>query len=287
MAFYAVVTEHLGAGAVLLGVAVALKINPILALPAFMLYIFKKRNLRETAKFAAITAAVPVVFTLSVFAAYGWDLLYFLKTIFYWAPVYDAVPIQFGGGCMNIWSFFGLYGIDIAQIAVLRFLWIPILAIPVVYWFRKKQMGEADLSLAVISFYFFFMISYSWVSEQTFLDTLPFIFLFIVAYRPKPSYLYGLIGVQLLIFAFSFFNGGSAIFQPLFEKYNPAIVGPAQELSSNSSWLIWNIRGFLGLIISLSLLIYFIALAKPDALRKRKEKLNQILHRGQPRPVNG
>jgi hypothetical protein len=176
---------------------------------------------------------------------------------------------------MNIWSFAGLFGLDIAQVAVLRFLWIPVLAVAAVYWFRKKSLGVAELSLAVVSFYFLFMISYSWVSEQTFLDTLPVIFLLIVAYRPKRSYRYGLIAVQILIYAFSFFNGGSAIFQPLFEKFSPAVVGPAQQLSSNSSWLIWNIRGYLGLIISVALICYLAALVEPDLLKRSKEKISK------------
>jgi hypothetical protein len=273
LAFYAVVTKRLGWGALLLGVAVTLKIYPLLALPALLIYILKTRAPKETVKFAAITLAVPAVFTASVFAAYGWDLLYFLKTIFYWAPVYDANPVQFGGGCMNIWSFFGLYGVNIAQVAVLRFLWIPILAAAAVYWLRKKAMSAADLSLAIIMFYFLFMISYSWVSEQTFLDTLPFLFLTIVAFQPKRSYLYGLVGVQVLIYAFSFFNGGSAIFQPLFERFYPVAVAPAQQLSANSSALTWTLRGYLGLFVSLALAGYLAWLMKPAWWERGKERL--------------
>ncbi len=279
LSFYAVVTKRLGWGALLLGIAVTLKIYPLLALPALLIYIFKNHNFKETTKFAAITVAVPAVFTTGVFAAYGWDLLYFLKTIFYWAPVYDANPVQFGGGCMNLWSFAGLLGLDIAEVAVLRFLWIPILAALAIYWVRKKAMTTADLSLALISFYFLFMISYSWVSEQTFLDTLPFLFLQIVAFQPKRDYLYGLIGVQVLVYAFSFFNGGTAIFQPLFEMFYPAAVAPAQQLGAATSTLSWVVRGCLGLAVSVALAAYLAWLAKPAAFEKRKEQIQRLIHR--------
>ena len=276
LAFYAVTSKRVTVGALLLGVAVALKIYPIIALPAFLIYIYRNRDLKETGKFLLYTCAVPVVFTLSVFAIYNWDILYFLKTIFYWAPIYDANPLQFQGGCMNIWSFAGLLGVDISTVWFLRFIWIPVLGAATVYWFRKRRLSEADLSLSLISFYLLFMISYSWVTEQAFLDPLPFIFLQILAYRPKRIYLYALVGIQVLVYAFSLFNGGLLIFEPLFARFNPVLIGPAQNLSTANSALTWTARGTLGLIISVSLALFLVFLAEPAVLKKSQEKLGKI-----------
>jgi hypothetical protein len=273
LAFYAVINKRIAVGAVLLGLAVALKIYPIIVLPAFLVYIYRNRNLKETGKFLAYACAVPVVFTLSVFAAYGWDILYFLKTVFYWAPVYDANPLQFQGGCMNVWSFLGLLGVDIARISVLRFLWIPVLGVAAVYWFRKRSMTEAEFSLSLISFYVLFMISYAWVSEQTFLDPLPFIFLTILAYQPRRLYLLGLAGLQTLVYAFSLFNGGPLIFEPLFSRFYPALIGPAMSLSTVNSNLAWIVRGNLGLVISVALSLFLIFLVEPQFLQKSRQKL--------------
>jgi hypothetical protein len=276
LAFYAVLNKRLTISAVLLGLAVTLKIYPLIALPAFLLFVLKNRNWKEAAKFILYTCAVPIVFTFSVFVAYGWNILYFLKTIFYWAPIYDVTPLQLQGGCMNIWSFLSLYGLDISRVWILRFIWIPILGAAAVYWLKKRTMNDADLSLALISFYILFMISYSWVTEQTFLDPLPFIFLQILAYRPKRAYFYALAGLQVLIYAFSLFNGGPLIFEPLFARFYPALIAPAQNLSTVNSAISWQIRGGLGLVISLSLGVFLLFLLEPNLIAKIQERLMKI-----------
>jgi hypothetical protein len=272
LAFYAIATKRLTAGAVLLGLAVALKIYPIIALPAFLAYIFKNHNWQKAAKFLLASVAVPVAVTLAVFGAYGWDLLPFFKTIFYWAPVYTSTPTQLQGGCMNIWSFAGLLGVDMTKFWVLRFLWIPILGAAVVYWLTRRRLEEADLSLSLISFYILFLVSYSWVTEQLFLDPLPFIFLQILAYRPKRSYLYALAGIQTLVYAFAIFNGASLIFQPLFTKFYPSAIGPIQNLADDNASLAWIIRGVLGLAVSVALVAFLLFLARPELFALKREK---------------
>jgi uncharacterized membrane protein len=276
LAFYSVVSKRFTVGGLLLGLAVTLKIYPLIALPAFLIYIQKNRNWKEAGKFTLYTCAVPIVFTLSVFAAYGWGIVYFFKTIFYWAPIYDVNPTQLQGGCMNLWSFAGLLGVDISKIAILRFLWIPVLVAVAVYWFRKRGMTEAELGLSLISFYLLFMVTYSWVTEQTFLDPMPFILLQILAYRPKRVYLYALAGIQILVYAFSVFNGGPLIFEPLFARFYPVFIGPAQNLSTVNSAISWQIRGNLGLVISISLVLFLLFLVEPEFVKKSKEKLSKF-----------
>lgn len=270
LAFYAVVTKRLTTGAVLLGLAVALKIYPIIVLPAFLAYILKNHNWQKATKFLAYSVAVPVSTTLVTFAAFGWDLVPFFQTIFYWAPIYTANPTQLQGGCMNIWSFAGLLGVDIAKVWVLRFLWIPVLGAVTIYWFTRRRMEEADLTLSLISFYLLFMVSYSWVTEQTFLDPMPFIFLFILAYRPRRGYLYALAGIQALVYAFILFNGGLLIFEPLFTKFYPLAIGPTQNLSVTNAAIAWATRGTLGLAISVALVAFLLFLAKPEILTTKR-----------------
>jgi uncharacterized membrane protein len=264
MAFYAVTEKHPAVGAILLGIAVTLKIYPLIVLPAFLAYIWKNKDLKEAVKFFLYTCAVPIVFTLSMFAFYGWDILYFLKTIFYWTPVFENNPTQIQGGCMNIWSFLGLYGVKISEIWLLRFLWIPVLAVAAFFWFRKPKMNIADFNLALISFYVLFMIFYGWATEQTFLDPLPFIFLQILAFRPKLSHLYALVGIQLLVYGFSLVNGGPSIFQPLVMHFSTTTVTAAETINAANTTIFWQIRGFLGLAISLSLAAFLLTLLEPE-----------------------
>jgi hypothetical protein len=279
LAFYAVTSKRTTIGALLLGTAVALKIFPLIVLPAFLAYIVKNRGKKEMGKFTLYTCAVPVVFTLGVFAVYQWDILFFLKTIFYWTPVFEATnPVLLQGGCMNIWSFMSLLNVDISQIWFLRFIWIPILGAVAVYWFKKNRMGDADLNLALISFYVFFMISYSWVTEQMFLDPLPFIFLQIFAYRPKKAYIYGLLTVQILVFAFSTFNWGPFIFEPLLTRFSPNILASIQILNPARPF-IWTIREILGLVVSISLGAFLLGLAKPGVFERIQKKVSKALTR--------
>lgn len=277
LAFYAVINKRTGIGALFLGLAVALKIYPLIVLPAFLAYLYRNRTGKEAAKFLVYSCAVPVLVTVAILAAYGWDAVYFLRTVFYWTPVFESNPTQIQGGCMNIWSFAGLNGVEISQIWFLRFLWIPILGAAAIYWFRKRSLNEADFNLSLISFYLLFMISYGWVTEQTFLDPLPFIFLQILAYHPVRAHLYGLVGIQLLVYAFSSVNGGPMIFEPLFSRFYPDPISPLTNLSTVNSAIAWTIRGTLGLVISVALGVYLTFLAKPDWLAKAKETLRRTL----------
>jgi hypothetical protein len=268
LAFYAVISKRNTLGAVLLGLAVTLKIYPLIILPAFLAYILKNQDRKQAGKFTLYTFGLPVVFTLAVFAAYQWDILYFLRTIFYWTPVFETSnPVQIQGGAMNLWSFISLLNMDISQVWILRFIWIPVLGVAALFWIRKTSMKEADLNLAIISFYMLFMLSYGWVTEQSFLDPLPFIFLQILAFRPKKLYVYGLVAIQFLVFAFATFNWGPFVFTPLLEKFNPSLLLSIQGLDPKYP-LIWNIRGVLGLAFSVSLCIFLVALAKPSIFER-------------------
>ena len=173
---------------------------------------------------------------------------------------------------MNIWSFMTIVNIDITRVSVLRFLWIPILAFASFYWFRRRQMNEEDFSLSLISMYILFMISYSWVSEQSFLDPLPFLFLQTLGYRTKDKYLYGLILVQIMVLMFSVGNWGPFVFQPLLRQFTPSILNAIQWLDPSQNAAVWTFRQIMGLVVSASLTIFLIALAKPSILRKMKKK---------------
>ncbi|MFB3888385.1 MAG: glycosyltransferase 87 family protein [Candidatus Bathyarchaeia archaeon] len=277
LAFYALVKGRTTVGAVLLGTAITLKIYPLVILPAFLAYVLKNRDKREALKLVLYTSAVPVVFTVTVFAAYQWDLVYFLQTIFYWTPAVEANPVLLQGGCMNLWSFTSLLNLDIASVWLLRFVWVPAVAATAVYWFRKPTMGEADLNLAIISLYFVYLLTYGFVPEQAFLDPLPFIFLQILAYRPRKPYLFMLVGVQVLVFAFSTFNWGPFIFEPLLTQFSPSLLKPLQLLNPSRSSLVWTIRGTLGLSVSLSIAAFLAVLVKPEILTAMDEKVRKRL----------
>jgi hypothetical protein len=175
--------------------------------------------------------------------------------------------LQIQGGCMNVWSFISLLNIDVAQVWLIRFVWIPVLGAAAVYWFRKPQMKDVDLNLAIISFYLLFMVSYGWVTEQSFLDPLPFILLQIVAYQPRKIYMYGLLALQGLVFVFSTFNWGPFIFTPLLTKFNPQLLQAIQFLDPKYP-LIWTIRGILGLVVSVAACIFLVGLAKANFFDK-------------------
>ena len=182
-------------------------------------------------------------------------------------------PVQIIGGAMNIWSFLALLSVDVVKFWFLRLLWIPILAAGAIYWIRKNKMNDRDLVFSIISLYIIFMISFGWVSEQSFLDLLPFIFLAIFAYRPKRLLLFLLAVIQILVYAFSAVNWGPFIFEPLAERFFPPILQLIWALDPSKSSLIWFIRGTFGLIISLLLGIFLLILLKPESFTKSLRRI--------------
>ena len=287
LAFYAIVKNRIATSALLLGVAVTLKIYPLITLPVFLIYVLKKFGKKQTGKFTLLTLAVPVLFTIAVFAAYGWDLLYFLKTIFYWTPVFESNPVQITSGCMNIWSFVALFNVNMGKLWILRMIWIPVLGVGALYWLRKPKMNDAALNLSLISMYVLFMITYGWITEQTFLDPLPFILLQVLAYRPKKTSLYFLAAVQILVFAFSAVNWGGYIFQPMLQQFFPGLLPLLKFSDPTTSPINWIIRGRLGLSVSIALGVFLIILAEPSPLKRLFLRLkNQTLGLSKERPVD-
>ena len=273
LAFYAVIKNRIGVGALLLGVAITLKIYPLIVVPAFFIYIFKRNGGKQAGKFMLLACIVPIVFTLAMFGAYGWDILYFLKTIFYWTPVFESNPVQITSGCMNIWSFVALFNLDMAKFWVLRMIWIPTLAVCTFYWLKRPKFDDAHFVLSLISIYLLFMITYGWVTEQTFIDPLPFILLQVLAYRPKKSSLYFLAVVQILVYSFSIINWGGFVFQPLLERFSPGLLPLLQYSDPTTSPVKWIIRGQLGLMVSIALGIFLLLQMKPSLVEKTFARL--------------
>jgi hypothetical protein len=276
LAFYAAVKNRLVTSAFLLGLAVTLKIYPLIVLPAFFIYILKKSGGKLAGKFTLITCALPILFTSTVFIAYGWDIIFFLKTIFYWTPVFESNPVQILSGCMNIWSFVAALKVNMADLWILRMLWIPALAAVALIWLRKRKFKDASLNLSIISFYLIFMISYSWVTEQTFLDPLPFIFIQVLAYNPKKTGIYILAGIQGLVYLFSAVNWGAYIFSPLIETFQPTFLPAINFSDPTLNETNWIIRGTLGLIISITLGIFLLYLLKPTWFTRLGLRIKEI-----------
>lgn len=277
LAFYAVTNQKSQLGAIFLGLAITLKIYPIVVLPAFFIYTLKNTNRKKTAKFLIYALSIPILFTLIVFTLYNWDITYFLRTIFYSTPVFESGISQFSIGNMNIWSFIALSGIDMNAFSIIRQIWIPILAGATYYWIRKPKLDEKNFTISIISFYILFMVSYGWIAEQTFIEPLPFIFLLILAYSPKRVYLYLLTIIQLLIYIFSVANQNLFILTPLLENFSPSLLTNLQNFHLANGLLIWVIRGIMGLVISLSLIGFLAVLMKPLILQQTKQRTQKFL----------
>lgn len=263
LAFYALTQGRTSLSAVLLGAAVTLKIYPLITLPAFVIYILKSKDGREAGKYVLYTTVIPVLFTGALFSFFQWDILPLYQTIFYWAPITGTAPAQIGGGCMNIWSFASLFNVDIAQIWWLRLMWVPAMAATTIYWLNKPKMESENLCLSLVSFYFLFIITYAWATEQMLTDSLPFVLLLVTAYRPRRLYLYLLTVVQILVYAFSAVNWGPFVFTPFLERFSPGVLTAILPFNPSNS-TIWVVRGFLGLAVSLALGIFLLMLAKPS-----------------------
>jgi Gpi18-like mannosyltransferase len=276
LAFYFAIKQKTFKSAFFLGTSITLKIFPLVAIPAFFAYFLKNRSKNETTKFLLMTCFVPIIFTTLVFIAFNWDIMFFLRTVFYSTPVLENNPVQILSGCMNIWSFLAFLSIDIGTQWFFRLLWIPILAVASLFLLRTKKMDEYKFSLSIVSLYILFMISYGWISEQSFLEPLPFIFLILFLYRPKKIQVYLLVIIQIFIYLFSLVNWGPAIFEPLVERFFPTFLGTIDTLNPSTSSLVWTIRGVLGLSVSLFLGLFMILLLKQDKEISLSKKISAV-----------
>lgn len=263
LAFEAMINQRTTRSAIFLGIAVTLKIFPLVTLPAFILYAWMKSGKKAVAKVTLWVVAIPITFTVLIFTIFRWDLLYFLETIFYWTPIYEITQAQIQGGGMNFWSFLGLFKIDVGNLWVLRLLWIPVLLGGFVWFWRNKLNWKIpDFNLAIITLYTLFIVSYGWATEQMFVDLLPFMLLQILVFNPKNSQFKFLIVIQSLIFAFSAANYGEFIFLPLLQQFFPSAEVALQIFVPATNPLVGAIRGVLGLVITLALLILFAKLLR-------------------------
>jgi hypothetical protein len=99
-----------------------------------------------------------------------------------------------------------------------------------------------------------------------FTDPLPFIFLQLIAFFPSRKQIYALIITQVLVFAFSAVNWGPFIFEPLLARLSPALQQKIQIMNPGTNPTVWNVRGILGLMISVSLAAFLLLMlhaAKP------------------------
>jgi len=278
LAFWFVVNQKSLLGSVFLGLAITIKIYPVVVLPAFFIYTLKNLGKKKAASFLISAIGIPVLFTLFVFALFRWDLLYFFKTIFYSTPVFESGAILQNVGNMNFWSFIALQGIDIASAWEVRQIWVVVLAGNFFYWVRKRKFSEENFVVSIISFYLLWMISYGWVAEQSFLDPLPFIFVLILAYRPKKIYIFLVGGINFLIYVYSFANHNLFLFRPLLEIVSPSLLVDIEYLyfSSDIGPFLWTVRGTMGLVVSLSLIVFLAIILKPELLEILQERVQDL-----------
>ncbi|MCW4000467.1 MAG: DUF2029 domain-containing protein [Candidatus Bathyarchaeota archaeon] len=275
LAFQATVEKHTDRGAVFLGLAIALKIYPLVALPAFLIYVAGTKSQRAAAKFLAFAVALPAAIIGAVFAVFQWNPMVAVGVVLNSSPSLEASQLVIAGGCMNVWSFIGLFGVDMAWQLPFRMLWLPLLLGAGVWWFRKGLRDEAGFAVAIVSFYVLFMVSFPWVSEQSFLDLLPFLFLIIFAYRPRRVYLYFLVAIQLLIYLFTVANQNLYILKPLLTAYSPSTLQAIDIFYGGNPALLVAVRGLLGLLVSVSLLLFLAMLLKPELLQYAQNALKR------------
>ncbi len=275
-AFYSVIKNKTSRGTLFLGLAIALKIYPLVTLPAFIVFALKNYGKRDVLKLLVGASSIPVSITVIVFSFFQWDILYFLRTVFYTTPVFESNPTQITIGCMNFWSYIGLLDIDISMQWPFRLLWLPLLGVVFIYWIKKEYFGKREFVLSIISFYLLFMATYGWVSEQLFLDILPFLFILILGYSFKRVNVYMLIVLQFLIYVFTIANRSLLIFSPLLWKIYPPLGAYLDYFHLDNALLLWEIRAYSGLAVSVFMLIFLITLLRPKIWQSILNMFNRI-----------
>jgi Gpi18-like mannosyltransferase len=267
LAFEAMLNQKTRVSALFLGLAVTLKLYPIVVIPAFVIFSLKRRGKHETRDFILFITLVPLLITGVTFLVFRWNPQFFLNTMFYWVtPKGGKIS-----GNMNFWPLLQVLNVDLVALWPIRYLWVFLMVGCMIFWLKKSTLKRSDFSFSIVSFYLIFIISYGWVSEQSFIDPLPFIFLVIIGYRHKLSNLYlGLLSIiQILMYAYSVNNRGLLIFEPLLNSVSPPLLSTVHNIYADYGALIWTLRGILGFIISLGLGIFLLIIWKPNYFPNR------------------
>jgi hypothetical protein len=84
--------------------------------------------------------------------------------------------------------------------------------------------------------------------------------------------------IQALVYAFSLSNWGLFVFTPLLQRFYPEGLTAIQPFTPYNSY-IWNIRGILGLVFTLALVVFLLAIAKPSFVQAAKSRIRGLLER--------
>lgn len=147
MSLYAFEIKKPHLSACLLGVAVFLKLMPIIFLPLFL--INTGLQTRKKAAFATIVLAIPLLGTAVPFYLLGWSF----------SGIYNAVSYQgelpgFGGmGVFNVLSLLSLHGGVLTTI--LSLAWLPALFVAYAYAYVRKPGRAEALLITVLLFSIF------------------------------------------------------------------------------------------------------------------------------------
>lgn len=161
---YAFETDRPMASSLLLGLAIYLKLMPIIFLPLFLL---RPGSMTRRGTFTAVSLAVPAVGTLMPFLVLGWSFSGIFSAVSY----QGALPTLGGIGFFNGLSLIVTNGSVLTQ--VLGWVWLPILVGSYAFaYYRKLGLVEALLTTVLL-----FCIFRSVVPEQWALYPIAFLLL--------------------------------------------------------------------------------------------------------------
>jgi hypothetical protein len=82
--------------------------------------------------------------------------------------------------------------------------------------------------------------------------------------------------IQSFVYIFSVANQSLFIFTPLLERFLPMFLVNLQRFHLENGPLIHTIRGTMGLVTSVAILVFLLVLAKPELLKKGKKSRSII-----------
>lgn len=236
--------------AITLGLGIAVKLYPAVALP-FFLHQAARKNGKHAIAYAGLTLLPAILVTGITILIYGWSIGPFATTLFYqpFSLLCEGCPGP--RPLLNFWSLLWVFEPTVVRSPPAQILWLPLWMLI----FLLSRMGSGIAPLA--SLYLAFVALFPRVSEQSLLDVTP---LLIIANTERGSMTLRLALATLPTAALGFTvcNFGLTHFSPLLTGEAMAMVESYYREHATALSQAMGILGLLVSIISLILLAHFI-----------------------------
>jgi hypothetical protein len=228
--------------ALALGMGIAVKLYPAVALPFFIQQAAHK-DWKHAIAYAALSLLPAILVTGITILIFGWSIGPFATTLFYqpFSLLCEGCPGP--RPLLNVWSLLWVLEPSMVRSLPAQILWLPLWILT--FLLLRRGTGIAPLA----GLYLVFVAFFPRVSEQSLLDMIPLLIIANASGRGSMTLRLALVSLPTAALAFTLFNYGLTHFSPLLTSEARANV---ESFYAEQAAPLSLAMGLLGLLVSLT-----------------------------------